>query len=202
MGKYEALAIASTLPDSTVKEFVAGDAEAIRNGRYIHDLLRAVLNAFDVVHERTAVDLVHQGTFYAFGFFRRGKTVKRIDARPSDAIALALRMGAEMCVHPDVVEQAGGSRDRLEAQVEAWREKERLSSIERRRKKLEERKAEAPCFLTSGRSVRFTIKSRRKFVWKSSNPSIASVNAEGIVEGLKEGKASITATWKGKSKRQ
>jgi bifunctional DNase/RNase len=46
-------------------------------------------------------------TFYAIVKIRRGKTVSEVDARPSDALALAVRTGSPIFVAEDVLKSAG-----------------------------------------------------------------------------------------------
>jgi len=73
-----------------------------------HDLLRSVLNKFDIPIEKIVVNDVRDNTFYATIFCRHNNDVYAIDSRPSDAIALALRMDVPIFVEEDVVEKAQG----------------------------------------------------------------------------------------------
>ena len=71
-----------------------------------HDLLRAIIAKLGgEVDEVTVTDL-RESTFYASVRIRRGDETVTVDARPSDAIALALRAGAPVYVHADVIEKA------------------------------------------------------------------------------------------------
>jgi bifunctional DNase/RNase len=71
-----------------------------------HDLLRAIIQKLGAeVQEVTVTDL-RDSTFYASVHVRRGDEVVSVDARPSDAIALALRAGAPIFVHAEVIEKA------------------------------------------------------------------------------------------------
>ena len=54
-----------------------------------------------------------------------------------------------------------------------------------------------PYFLPVGHKVPFIVKSNGKFVWESSDPTIAFVTQSGLVRGLKEGKAVIRASVSG-----
>lgn len=171
IGPYEAGAIASPLPkimSKLPKGEYSGDS-----GR-AYDLFKAVLDAFEIVHERAIIDLLHRDTFFAFNFFRRGKAVKRIDARPSDSIALSARTGAKIYLHKEVMGRAGV--------------KEKQKS-----QKKQERKVQHPYPLPIGSKVRFAVESSRKLAWRSSDPAIASVTPDGVVEGLKQGVGVITA---------
>src|SRR5206468_9523652 len=61
-----------------------------------HDLFKTVLDGLDVTVERVEITSLHDGTFYAEIEFDRECTKSRISSRPSDAIALAVRFGAEV----------------------------------------------------------------------------------------------------------
>jgi bifunctional DNase/RNase len=71
-----------------------------------HDLLRDVIQALDGAVERVVVCDLKDNTFYALIHLTvRGEPVA-IDARPSDAIALALRARAPIFVEEAVIEHA------------------------------------------------------------------------------------------------
>jgi hypothetical protein len=71
-----------------------------------HDLLRSVLEHLDVTVRRIVVSELRDSTFYARIVLTRGEEESELDSRPSDAIALALRTGAEIFVRRDVLDQA------------------------------------------------------------------------------------------------
>jgi len=94
-----------------------GEAEASAIWRYLnkveaprpmtHDLLAGVIEKFGGTVTRVTVTALRRGVFYAaIDIELNGKTFS-IDARPSDAIALALRLGVEVYVAQDVMDQAG-----------------------------------------------------------------------------------------------
>jgi bifunctional DNase/RNase len=71
-----------------------------------HDLLRNVIRDLDGTVERVVVSDLRDNTFYAIIHLSvRGERVA-IDARPSDAIALALRAGAPILVEETVIDNA------------------------------------------------------------------------------------------------
>jgi len=72
-----------------------------------HDLMRALLEATDATVERVEVTRIDDGTFYAEITLRAPGGVQLIDARPSDAVALAARTGAPVFVADDVLAEAG-----------------------------------------------------------------------------------------------
>lgn len=72
-----------------------------------HDLMKNVLALLDVEVTKVQVTSLTDNTFYGRVFFKReGIEDLEIDARPSDAIALALRYKAPIFVHKDVYEGA------------------------------------------------------------------------------------------------
>jgi len=85
-----------------------------------HDLIKDLLAKFD--HELVTVEIssLDEGVFYANLNFADGSTVS---ARPSDAIALALRTGAKTVVAEQVMDIAGvDTPEEEEDEVEAFRE--------------------------------------------------------------------------------
>ena len=90
-----------------------------------HDLLRNVIKDLDGRVERVVVCDLKDNTFYAIIYLTvRGESVA-VDARPSDAIALALRTRAPILVEEAVIENAKnvdyterGDSDRLQKWLE------------------------------------------------------------------------------------
>jgi uncharacterized protein len=71
-----------------------------------HDLLRNILADLDATVQRIVVSDLQENTFFAVIYLTvRGDTVA-IDARPSDAIALALRTRAPIFVEDAVIDHA------------------------------------------------------------------------------------------------
>lgn len=73
-----------------------------------HDLLRNILSEIEADVLRIVVSDLRDNTFYAMIYLDRGGDTIAIDARPSDAIALALRTKAPIYVEDSVVESAKG----------------------------------------------------------------------------------------------
>ena len=71
-----------------------------------HDLLRNVIHDLKASVEKIVVSDLQENTFYALIYLEvRGETIA-VDARPSDAIALALRTRAPIFVEDTVIEHA------------------------------------------------------------------------------------------------
>jgi uncharacterized protein len=91
-----------------------------------HDLFKTVLDGLEVKMERVEITALQDGTFYAEIEFDRDGKRSRISSRPSDAIALAVRFGAETPIYADesVLDEAGVlfEADEEEQEVEQFRE--------------------------------------------------------------------------------
>ncbi len=66
-----------------------------------------LLEVAQVEVEEVRVEVLKEDTFYAVVKLRNGDQVEEVDARPSDAIALALRTGSPIYVAATVMAQAG-----------------------------------------------------------------------------------------------
>jgi len=72
-----------------------------------HDLLHNTILALGFLVERIEITELRETTFYANIVLFDGTNTVEIDARPSDAIALAIRAGCPILVADDVMEVAG-----------------------------------------------------------------------------------------------
>lgn len=86
-----------------------------------HDLLAGVLKVFDLKLQEVQVVDLKEGTFYGLLVFEGDV---KVEARPSDAIALALRTGASITCAEAVLETAGVDlpEEEPEDEVEKFRE--------------------------------------------------------------------------------
>ncbi len=71
-----------------------------------HDLMKSVLDLLDATIERIEITDLKDGVFYAMLVLSRSGVSFEVDARPSDAMALAVRTKAPIFVAEGVVEQA------------------------------------------------------------------------------------------------
>ena len=71
-----------------------------------HDLLKNLADLLEARVQRAVVDSLRENTFYASVYLLTGGEERRLDARPSDAIALALRAGAPIFVTRDVLSRS------------------------------------------------------------------------------------------------
>ncbi len=69
-----------------------------------HNLFASVLEVLGVKLMRVLIYKVDNGVFYSYLYMKAEETILRIDARTSDAVALALRMNAPIFVYEDILE--------------------------------------------------------------------------------------------------
>lgn len=72
-----------------------------------HDLLRDLMKSFNSQVKKVVINELKEGTFYAQIFYDFEGSEIELDARPSDAIALAIRFGAAIYVSQTIVDEAG-----------------------------------------------------------------------------------------------
>ena len=72
-----------------------------------YDFMANVLEASGARLEEVRVEALKETTFYAVARLRCGDAVREVDARPSDAINLALHTGCPISVTEEVMEEAG-----------------------------------------------------------------------------------------------
>ncbi|NBB74459.1 MAG: hypothetical protein GVY35_12360 [Bacteroidetes bacterium] len=93
-----------------------------------HDLLRDTFEAVDIDVFEVVIDELREGTFFAKVRYRLNGEEQQLDSRPSDAVALAVRVDAPIFVSPDVLDEAGIAAD--EEDVSALAEAEASGSEE------------------------------------------------------------------------
>lgn len=72
-----------------------------------HDLLKSMIQGFDAIVKQVFISDLSEGTFYSKIILERGDQLFEVDARPSDAIALAVRFDSEIYVNDSILKQAG-----------------------------------------------------------------------------------------------
>ena len=71
-----------------------------------HDLFKNVLDDLEIKVDQVVINDLVDGTFYAEITFFKGEAKHVISARPSDAIALAVRMGIVIFAEEKVLDEA------------------------------------------------------------------------------------------------
>jgi bifunctional DNase/RNase len=90
-----------------------------------HDLLKDAIIQLGAEIEKIVVTDLRENTFFATLFLKRGDETIEVDARPSDAMALALRSGSPIFVERNVLEKSSkpGDADAMETErLRRWLE--------------------------------------------------------------------------------
>jgi bifunctional DNase/RNase len=93
-----------------------------------HDLMKDLVDALGARVDRIVITDLSEGTFYAEVHLEApGRTPMRVSSRPSDAIALALRVECPIFAEEDVLAEAGiveeaGEEEESDEVVEKFRE--------------------------------------------------------------------------------
>ena len=77
-----------------------------------HDLLDNSIKALGGEIDRIVISSMENDTYFATILVRQGEKVVEIDARPSDALALAVRAGVQIFAAPEVMEKCGVRLDK------------------------------------------------------------------------------------------
>ena len=110
IGPFEATAIALALENAPVPRPLT------------HDLMRTILDSLDARLEQVVVHDIRESTFFAKLLVRSNGDLQEIDARPSDAIAIALRMSAPIYVSDKIVlEESLPDKRTEEAETERFK---------------------------------------------------------------------------------
>ncbi|HEM48855.1 MAG TPA: hypothetical protein ENO27_01460 [Caldithrix sp.] len=94
IGEYEAQSIALALEDLKPPRPIT------------HDLTVNLLESIGVTIESVIISELKENTYYAIIRIQKDMETMEIDARPSDAIALAVRLGTNIFVNETVMDQA------------------------------------------------------------------------------------------------
>lgn len=96
-------------------ESISIGIEGVKGNRPLtHDLFLSFANNFGVKVMEVVINRFRDGVYYAMIVCQQGYDLVMIDARPSDAIAIAVRMGCEIYAYESVMEEAGIIMDDLE----------------------------------------------------------------------------------------
>ncbi len=91
-----------------------------------HDLIKSILMHLNVEVEKIVVTELKDSTFYAIIYLSADGKPMTIDARPSDAIAVALRTDSPIFVSEEVINKSrtfSGNKEKLDAEeLRKWLE--------------------------------------------------------------------------------
>ena len=102
---------------SAEAESIAVGIEKHKNGRpHTHDLFIQFAKEFGIEIMEVVINRFRDGVYYAMLVCKQGDDLTMVDARPSDAIAIAVRLGCEIYAYESVMEEAGIIMDDMEKQ--------------------------------------------------------------------------------------
>jgi hypothetical protein len=90
-----------------------------------HDLLKNILEEMAVQVQSIVITELRDGTFYAVINMQRNGSTYEVSSRPSDAIALAVRLGCKIFANEEVLTEASiliPNEEGEEEEVEKFRE--------------------------------------------------------------------------------
>ncbi len=112
-----------------------------------HDLFRDFANVFDIGLEEIIIYKIKDGVFFANLHCKKGDKQEVIDARPSDAVALAIRFQCPIFTTEEVLQSAGLILQEENEETEKPAPKE--SSLSSKVEEKKESKSESPLKSTS-----------------------------------------------------
>jgi len=120
---YARMLVMQTLDNQTSFPIIIAENEAIcllkelekmKTQRPLtHDLLYATLQAFDVQIKEVYIQNIVEGIFYTQIRYEKDNEYVEVDARPSDAIILAIKSKAPIYVEESILEKLGKNIDLL-----------------------------------------------------------------------------------------
>ncbi|QQG39572.1 MAG: bifunctional nuclease family protein [Candidatus Aenigmatarchaeota archaeon] len=98
--------VADTTPDQA-RSIRLGKEKTVELRPTTHDLYAETLSSFNITVEEAAMTRFGNDIYYAELVLRSGDTVLRLDSRPSDALAIALRADVPFMISKAVLEEKG-----------------------------------------------------------------------------------------------
>jgi len=100
---------------SAEAESIAVGLEKHKSGRpHTHDLFIRFAKEFGIQVVEVVINRFRDGVYYAMLVCKQGDDLTMVDARPSDAIAIAVRLGCGICAYETVMDEAGILMDDME----------------------------------------------------------------------------------------
>ncbi|MBW2073009.1 MAG: bifunctional nuclease family protein [Deltaproteobacteria bacterium] len=97
---------------------IATELEQIKFPRPMtHDLMKNLMTHVGITVDRVEVCDLRDNTFYAWIYLNIKGKESKIDARPSDALAIALRMNARIFVNEKVIERSAKIESKGKAEI-------------------------------------------------------------------------------------
>ena len=123
-GSHRTLPIFIGGPEATAIAFALEGVETPRP--MTHDLIKNVLSGLDAHVHKVVVTELKEETFYAVIWMEREGRIISVDSRPSDALALALRVDCPIFVEDEVLKiqkkLSGGTDPATNEELRKWLE--------------------------------------------------------------------------------
>jgi bifunctional DNase/RNase len=74
-----------------------------------HDLIDDILDTFEMEVMMVKIENIERSTFFSKILIKQGNMILNLDARPSDAIAIAVRSGAPVYISEDLIKEEGSN---------------------------------------------------------------------------------------------
>ena len=104
---------------SAEAESIAVGIDRQHNGRPLtHDLFLRFAKEFEVEIKEVVINRFREGIYYAMLVCQQGSELTMVDARPSDAIAIAVRCGCDISAYETVMNEASIIMEDLEQEEE------------------------------------------------------------------------------------
>lgn len=119
-GKRRVLPIMIGSPEASAIHFAL---EGVMSPRPMtHDLFIDVLNSVGVTLQRVIVTEIRDHTYYAELYLQTPNGLQTVSSRPSDALALAVRAGAEIFATEELLDAVGQEAAAIEEETEVTEE--------------------------------------------------------------------------------
>lgn len=87
------------------------------NRPFSPDLIKDIIEAAELILEKVVISDIRGNTYYATMWLKKGEKQLLIDARPSDAIAVALRLKSPIFITDEVMKKASVAHSSQEEEV-------------------------------------------------------------------------------------
>ena len=104
---------------SAEAESIAVGIDRQKGGRPLtHDLFLRFAKEYGVEIKEVVINRFREGVYYAMLVCQQGNDITMVDARPSDAIAIAVRCGCDISAYETVMQEAGIIMEDIEEQTQ------------------------------------------------------------------------------------
>ncbi|GAH47010.1 unnamed protein product [marine sediment metagenome] len=109
---------------------IALELEGVKPQRpFTHDLIKNILKGVNLCVLKVIINKIENDTFYATIVLEKDGELFEVDARPSDSIAIALRMKVPIYVEEEVMKKSGTSIE-LDNEIKKKALKEYLKNMD------------------------------------------------------------------------